>query len=91
MYLCNFGSPKFEIGSCSNPLSNLSNPASLINIGFSNEELCQISHDDLSIDLFSRVNLYDVPCVTVSTLGYENGTKKTKVYPLSATSYEYSV
>jgi len=75
MYLCTFGSPQSKISSWGNPLSNLSNTTSLIKIGFSNEELCQISHDDLSIYEFSRVNLYDVPWVTVATLGSENDTQ----------------
>ena len=88
LYLCNFGSPGSEIDSYDKLLSNLSNPVILIKIGFSNEDLCQISHHDLSIDLFSRANLYDVPRVTVSTLGSENGTQKTKVFPLFANSYE---
>ena len=76
VYFCNFWSPRYEISSCGNPLSNISNSASLINIGFSNEELCQISHNDRSIDLFSRENLYDMLRVIVSTLGSENGTQK---------------
>ena len=75
MYLCNFGSPRSEISSCGNNLSILSNPASLIKIGFSNEDLCQIPHNDLSIDWFTRANLYDIPWVTVSTLGSENDTQ----------------
>jgi len=76
MYLCNCGSPRSRISSCGNPLSNLSNPTSLIKIGFSKEELCQISHDNLSIDRFSRVNLYNMSQVTIWTLGSENDTLK---------------
>lgn len=76
MYLCNCGSPRSEISSYGNPMSNISNPTSLMKIGFSNEGLCQISHDDLSIDWFSRVNFHDVPRVTVLTLSSENDTKK---------------
>ena len=75
MYLCNFESPRSEISSYSNPLSNPFNPASLIKIGFSNEELRQISHNDLSINLFRRANLYDMIWVFVSTLGSKNYTQ----------------
>lgn len=89
MYFYHFGSPRSEISS--NPLSNISNSASLIKIGFSNEELCQFSQDDLIIDLFSRANLYDMPWVNVSTLGFENGTQKTKVHAIFVISYENSI
>ena len=34
----------------SSPLCPLSNATSLIQIGFSKEELCQISHGDMIID-----------------------------------------
>ncbi len=88
MYLDNFGSPRIEISSYSNFFNNISNPTILIKIGFSNAELCQISHDDLSIDWFSRMNLYDIPWVTVSTLGSNIDTQKTTVHPLSVNSYE---
>jgi hypothetical protein len=88
LYLCNFGSPRSEISSCGSPLSPLSNPTSLIKIGFFKKELCPISHDDLIIDWFSRANLYEVPRVTVSTFGPENDTQKTTVCPLSVTFYE---
>lgn len=47
---------KFEISSYGNPMSPLYNPTSLIKIGFSNKELCPISHDDLIVDSFSREN-----------------------------------
>ena len=77
-----------EISSCDSPLSPLSNPASLINIGFSKEDLCQISHSDLIIDKFSKANLYDVPQVTVSTFGSEKYIQETTVRPLSVPSYE---
>ena len=39
----------------------------------------------------SRVNLYNMPHVTVSTFGSEKDTQKTIVRPLSITSYEISI
>ena len=76
MYLCNFGSSSSEIVTCSSSLCPLSNATSLIQIGFSKEELCTISQDDLIIGLSRRANLYEVPCVTVLTFGSENIDKK---------------
>jgi len=76
MYLRNFGSPRSKIASYGNPLRNLSDATSLIKIRFSNEELCHISYDDLSIDWFIKANLYDMSRVSVSTLGSENDTQK---------------
>ena len=90
MYFGNFASPRSELSSYGNPLSKISNCTSMINIGFSNEDLCKISHDDLSIDLFSRVNFYNMPQVLVSTFGSENGTPKTTVRSLSVNFYENS-
>ena len=77
MYLCNFGSSSSEIVICSSPLCPLSNSTSLIQVGFSKEELCTISQDDLIIEQFSRANLYDVPRVTVSTFGSEKFIQET--------------
>ena len=91
MYFCNFQSPRFEIASCSNPLRNISKPMSLIKIGFSNEELCQISHDRLIIDWFSSTSLYEVTRVTVLTLGSKTDTTKTRVHPIFVNSYEISI
>ena len=69
MYLCTFGSSSSKIVNYNSPLCPLSNATSVIQIGFSKEELCEISHSDLIIDQFSRANLYDVPCVPVLTFG----------------------
>ena len=91
MYLCNFRSPGSEIASCGIPLSLLSNLVSLIKIGPSKEDLCQISHNDLIIDGFSTANLYEVPCVTFLTLGPKTNTQKTTGRPLSVTSYEFNL
>ena len=73
------------------PLSPISNPASLIKIGFCKEELCQISHDNLIIDWFTRENLYEVSHVTVSILGPETDTHKPKDRLLYVTFYEISI
>ena len=75
LYLCNYGSPRSEISSFGILVSPLSNATSLIKIGFSKQELCPTSHDDLIIYFFSRVNLYDVPCVPIPTFGSENDTE----------------
>jgi len=91
LWICNFRSPISEIWFGSNPLSPLSNPEILIKIGFYKEALCQISHDDLIIDWFSRANLYEVSRVTVSTLGPETNIQKTTVRPLSLTFYKISI
>jgi len=88
LYLCNFRSPRFEIYSRGSPLIPPSKPSSLIKIGFSKEELCQISHNDLILDWFNRETLYEVPCVTVSTLRPETDTQKTIDRPLSKNYYE---
>ena len=72
MYLYNFRSSSFEIMTYSSPLCPLSNATSRIQIGFSKEELYQISHSDLIIDYFNRENLYDMPRVPVSTFEPEN-------------------
>ncbi len=58
--------------------------------GFSKKALCPISQDDLIIHFFSRKNLYEVPCVTVLTLGLENDINKNKFHPLFVT-YEISI
>jgi len=91
LYLYNFRSPRSEISSCGSPLSPLSNPRSLIKIGFSKEDLCQISHDDLIIEWFSRANLYEVPRVTISTWGPKTDTKKTIGRPICINFYEISI
>ena len=43
------------------------------------------------MDYFSRAHLYNVPCVTVSSFGYEIDTKKTKSHALSATFYKIPI
>ena len=72
MYLYNFRSSSSKIATYNSPLCPLSNATSLIKIGFSKEELCQISHNDLIIDYFSRANLYNVPRVHVLIFGSKN-------------------
>ena len=88
LYLYNFRSPMSRIKSCSSHMSPLSNIARLIKIGFSKEELCPISHDDLIIDSFSRANLYKVPHVTVLNFCPKYATQKTIVHPIYITTYE---
>ena len=73
------------------PLCPLSNATSLTPIGFSNEELCQISHSDLIIDLFRRVNLYEVPRVSIWTSGSKQYLEETTVYPPSVPFCEISI
>ena len=50
MYLYNLGSSSSEIAIYSSLLRPLSNATSLTQIGFSKEELCEISHSDLLLD-----------------------------------------
>ena len=88
LYLCNYGSPGSSISSCVIPLSPISNPMGLINIGLFKKGLCPVSHDDLIIDWFSRANLYDVTRVTVSTIGYGTDTQQTTVYFICVNFYE---
>ena len=91
MYLCNFGSSSSGISIWGSPLCPLSNATSLIQIGFSKKMLCTISQDDLIIDLSRRANLYEVPCVTVSTFGSKKYIQETIFCPLSIPSYKISI
>jgi len=91
MYFYHFGSSSSKIVTYISPLCPLSNATSLIQIGFSKEELCTISLDDLIIDLSRRLNLYEVPRVTISTFGSEKYLQETTVYPLSVPSYKISI
>ena len=91
MYLCNFRSSNSEVATCSSLLRPLSNATSLSQIGFSKEELCTISQDDLIIDLSRRAKLYEVPRVQFLIVGSEKDTQETTVRPLSGPSYEISV
>jgi len=70
------------------PLFPPSNATSVIPIGFSKEELCQISHSDLIIDYFSRANLYDVPRLPVSTFRSKKYIQETTVHHISTPSDE---
>jgi len=90
MYLCNFESSISEIAAYNNPLCLLSNATSLIKFRFSKKESCTISQDHLIIYLFRRVNLYEVPCVTILTFESKNYTHETRVHYISITSYEIS-
>ena len=90
MYLCTFRTSSSEIVISGSPLCPLSNATSLTPIGFSNEELCQISHSDLIIDLFKKANLYEVPRVTILTFASEKYIQETTVRPLSV-PYEISI
>jgi len=80
-----------EIATCGSPLHPLSNATSLIEFRFSKKKLCTISQDDLIIYLFRRTNLYEVPRVTVLTLGSEKYTQETIVHHIFVTSYEISI
>ena len=91
MYLCNFRSSSSEIVTCNSPLCPLSNATSLIQIVFSKEELCQISHSDLIIDYLNRANLYGVPRVPVSIFGSETYKQETKIHPPSVPSSKISI
>ena len=53
------------------PLNYISNSIGLTWFGFSKTKLCPISHNDLIMDWFSRANLYDVPCITISSFDSE--------------------
>ena len=87
IYLCNFKSTSSEIVTCSKSMLPLSNATSLIEFRFSKKELFTISQDDLIIYLYIRAKLYEVPCVTVLTLGFEKYMQETKFHPLFVTSY----
>ena len=91
MYLCTFQSSSSEFVAYISPLCPLSNATSLTQSGFSKEELCEISHSDLLLDWFSRVNLYDVPQVTVSTFESENHPNETTARPISVPFYGISI
>ena len=91
MYLCTFRTSSSEIATHGSPLCPLSNATSLTPMGFSNEELCQIFHSDLIIDLFRKENLYEVPRVTILTFASKTYIQETKVRPLSVPSYEISI
>jgi len=82
---------RFEIVSCGSPMSPISNPTIPINIRFFKKESCQISYNDLMIDWFSRVNLYDLLCVTVEDFRHENDIQKTTIRPRFVTSYKISI
>ena len=60
----------------------LSNASSLIKIGFSKKELCQISQYDLIIYVFSIENLYEVQRVAISTFRPVNNTEKSTIHSL---------
>ena len=76
MYLCNFGSSISKIWSCSRPINFLLNATGLTWFGFLKAKLFPISHNDVIMDWFSRVNLYGVPCVIVSYFGFEIDTQE---------------
>ena len=76
-YLCDWKSSISEIQPCSSPLKLLSNATDLTWFGFSKTKLCPISHNDLILDWFNRVNLYDLPRVTVLSFVSEIDSKET--------------
>ena len=90
-YLCNCRSSISEIWPCSIPLKLLSNFIGLTWFGLFKAKLCPISHNDPNMDWFSRANLYDFPCVTVSSFGSEIDRKETKVHVLVATFYNIPI
>jgi len=87
LYLCNFGSLRSKISSCGIPKSLLSNPTNQTKIRFFKKKLCQISHNALTMDWFSRAKLYRMPQVTVSTFVPQIATRKTTICAFSATFY----
>ena len=90
-YLYDLGSWISEIWLWGSPLNPLSNGTSLTWFGFFKTELCPISHNDLIMDWFSRVNLYDLPRVIVSSFSSEIGRTETIVCILAATLYNIAI
>ena len=86
-YLCYFRSSIIEIWHWGIPLNSLSNATGHTWFGFLKTKLCPISYDDLIMDWFSRVNLYDLPCVTISSLGSEIDSQETAICVLVTTFY----
>ena len=68
-------------------MSHLSNAIGMIQFGFFKGELYPISHNSLIMDCFSRVNLYGMAHVTVSSFGFEIDREKIIYYEISSTFY----
>ena len=68
-------------------MSLLSNATGLTQFGFFKRELYPISHNALIMDCFSRVHLYGMPCVIVSSFGSEIDREKSTECSISATFY----
>ena len=86
-YLYNFGSSITKIRPWSSPLKLLCNATGLTSFGFFKSKLCPISHNELIMDSFNRVNLYGMPRVIVSSFGFEIDTKETTVRLIQSTFY----
>ena len=86
-YLCDCGSSISEIFHWGSLLNYLSNATGLTWFGFSKAKLCPISHNDLIMDWFSRVNLYDLPRVMFSCFGSEIDSQETTVRVLATNFY----
>ena len=85
LYDCSTSISEFRY-QCS-PLNYLSNSTGLTWFGFSKTKLCPISHNDLIMDWFSRVNLYDFPRVTVSSLSSKIDSQETKIRLIATNFY----
>ena len=90
-YLSNYGSSIYEIWFCNIPLNFHFNSTTLSWFGYFKANLHRISHNDLSMDLFSRVHLYNVPRLIVSSLGSEIATQETIVHVIVATFYNIPI
>ena len=91
VYLCYFKSPIYDFHSYSILLNPLSNAIGLTQFGFFKRELCPISHNALIMDCFSRVHLYSVPPIIVSSFSSEIDTKKSKFHEISSTLYKIQI
>ena len=68
-------------------MNSLLNSTGLTGFGFSKTKVSPISHNDLIMDWFSRVNLYDLPRVTVSSFTSEIYSHETTIRVLVTTFY----
>ena len=91
VYLCYFRSSISDFQYCSISLSYLSNATGMTQFGFFKRELYPISHNALIMDCFSRVHLYGVPCVIVSSFNSKIDRAKIKDCALSANFYGITI
>ena len=90
-YIFDFGYSISEIWSYRIPLKLLSNVIGLTWFGFFKTKLCPISHNDLIMEYFSRLNLYGVPRVTISSFGSQTDKQETKFHLLVSTFYRIQI